>query len=542
MKGSKNFHLDKSSVIKKFDVGGSLKRTRRHEPSEIIADVPQSEIAQRSGRGALVTLLARLLNLFLTLLSQAILGRLLRPAEYGIYAMGMTVLTFLLIFREFGLQAAGVQKEKLTYGEASFLFWGNLLLIGGLGALGIIAAPLAGAFYHSPQVATVLSVMSIAAVLGGVSAQHTMILRRQLRFETIVVIDVLGLACGLVAGLCVGLWRRDVWALLTLYVVQQAVVSALSFLLTGWIPGRPYFERKSHLPMLRFGAGVTLANVLYYLTNNIGAILIGRQLGPVQLGHYNRAQQIYSIPSNVLFSSVYVVAFASLSRLRAEPDEYRAFYRATLQRVAVFYMFLSGILIFAGRDLMRVLLGPGWDVAGKVISILAIALVGSGMAQMSGMLYQSQGRIREFQIWGVVDSIVRISCIIVSSHWGIYGFAIGFAVSTTVVTAPASLWFVGRKGPVSFSDQFRSIVPGLIVFLCTVFGSGVASVLLGFDHAPGIIGLFVKGGGGLISALVIGSIIPVTRRCFLEIARGLYSVLPYGLRRVLMSPLSRSAK
>lgn len=501
----------------------------------LIEDVAQAEIGQKSGRGALVSLFARLSNLFLTLIAQSALGRLLDPSQYGIYAMGQTALAFLLIFREFGLQAAGVQKKTLSYAEASFLFWANLLLIGTLGALGAISAPFVARFYGAPQVSSVLIAMSIAAILGGASAQHTMILRRQLRFKAIALIDVAALTAGLVVGLVIGWLRRDVWALLAMYIVQQGVTSVLSFAVSRWVPGRPNFHRATHMPMLKFGAGVTAANVLYYFTNNISAILIGKGLGTALLGHYNRAQQLYQIPSSVLFSSVYVVVFASLSRFYPTPDDYRTFYAATLRRVSMFYMWLSGLLIFAGDDLVRVLIGPGWDIAGNMLRIFAIALVGSGMAQMTGMLYQSQARVRDFQLWGLIDSIIRITCIVISSHWGIYGFAIGFAVSTTFITAPASLWFAGRKGPVTLEVQLRSIAPGLVIFVLSVAGSSLGQML---TPRLGWMGLILSGLGSVAVVLAIGLLLPLTRSAFQEVLRGLYGLAsPRVARRLPFNAL-----
>jgi len=496
----------------------------------LIEDVDQADLGRKSGRGALISLVGRLLNLFLTLLAQALLGRMLDPAQYGVYAMGMTALTFLQIFREFGLQAAGVQKKTLTYGEASFLFWANAALITALGLIGIAVAPFVADFYHSPPVSVVLIGMSVAAILGGVSAQHTMIMRRQLRFGAIAIIDVVALACGVIAGLVVGWLRHDVWALIAMYLTQQALTSILSLAVSRWVPGRPSFARATHMPMLSFGAGITAANVLYYLTNNISAILIGRELGPQLLGHYNRAQQLYAIPSTVLFSSVYVVVFSSLSRLFATPDAYRDFYAATLRRVSMFYMFLSGLLIFAGDDVIRVLIGPGWDIAGQMLRIFAVALVGAGMAQMTGMLYQSQARVRDFQVWGLVDSVVRIIFITVCARWGIYGFAIGFAVSTTLVTAPASLWFVGRKGPVTARDQLRAIRPGLLLFVLSAGGAWAGQALLrGWE--PGIVPLIVESVASVAACLLIGLAVPMTRHSFIEVLAGIYTVLPERARR-----------
>ncbi|MBC2775892.1 lipopolysaccharide biosynthesis protein [Rhizobium sp. AQ_MP] len=495
---------------------GNSRPSRSGKPvTDLFAKVDTATLDRTSGRSAVVILVARLANLIITLLAQSVLGRLIMPADYGIYAMGMTVLSFLLIFREFGLQTAGMQKQELSREDASFLFWANLLIILTLGALGAIAAPAAAKFYDSETVTPVIMAMIFAAIVGGLSAQHSMLLRRQYKFNVIATIDIFALICGVVVGVTVGWWRHDVWALVAMSMVQQIIVTVLTFATARWVPGSIRWEESSS-SLLGFGAGVTAANVLYYVSNNIGAIIIGRYLGEAPLGHYNRAQQIYAIPSTVMFSSVYTVVFGSLSRLNGDADGYRAFYVATLRRVSLFYMMLSGILIFAGDDVIRVLLGPNWQTAGEMLKIFSIALVGSGMAQTSGMLYQSQARIREFQVWSVIDCSIRVAAILIGSFWGIYGFAFGFAISTTFITAPTSLWFVGRRGPVSFRDQIVAIAPSAIVFLLALGGAGAGHWLTrGLD--AGIIPLLAECGGGAMAVIAIGSVLPTTRKTLIEI-------------------------
>ena len=501
-------------------------------PSQIVEDINTADLGQKSSRAAVISITARIGNLVLTLVAQAILGRLLTPSEYGIFAMGMTALAFLLVFREFGLQAAGVQKKTLTYEEASFLFWMNLVLISTLGVIGVLVAPIVAEFYGSEQVTTVLTVMSVASVLGGISAQHTMLLRRQMRFSALAFIDLCALAMGLAAGVIVGLMRQDVWALLAMYLTQHTMMTVLTFAVSRWIPG-PLRFKSEHAAMLRFGAGVTGANLLFYLTNNIIAILIGHKLGEALMGHYNRAQQIFSIPANVMFSSAYLVVFASLSRLSGDAAAYKNFYCAALRRVSMFYMLLSGILIFSGDDLIRVLIGPGWTEAGRMLQILSFAFVGAGMSQMTSILLQSQSRLGELQAWSVIDSIIRIGCIALGSYAGAFGLVTAFALSTTLITAPASLWYVSRKGPVQLSDLIQAIRPGLAVFVLSAAGAYAGQSILVPAAEPGLLPLIISVAGALLFVLTVGAALPLTRHALLEILAGLYAIAPMRLKRLL---------
>jgi O-antigen/teichoic acid export membrane protein len=183
-------------------------------------------------------------------------------------------------------------------------------------------------------------------------------------------------------------------------------------------------------------------------------------------------------------------------------------------------MILSGFLIFAGEDVIAILIGSEWSTAGQLLNILSFALIGSGASQMTGMLYQSQRRIKHFQQWGLIDSAVRISSIVIGGNWGLYGMAIGFVVSTTLITAPMSLWFVGRIGPVTLRDQLETLKPGLTACALGAAGTFVGGYLTR-NYQPGIIALSAKIGGMLVGVLLLGLLIPSLRRALSEVLSGI---------------------
>lgn len=509
------------------DLQPTDKKTSRR--ARFFLKVEVDGLYRKSVSGAFVSLSGRLLNLFLLLGSHAILGRLVPPDQYGVFAMGLTALGFLLIFKDFGLQSAGVQKADLSEMDANFIFWANLAFAAVLSGLGVVVAPFLASFYGSSAVEPVLMVMSLAAFLGSLSAAHIMLLRRQMKFGTITVIELSALAGAIAAALVVAFYTRDVWALLTLYLVQQVGITLGAYIATGWLPGRPEWSA-SHLSLLKFGGGVALANTVYYLTNNINAVLIGYFSGAAALGHFNRAQQLFQIPSNVMFNSIYTVVYASLSRLKDRPAEYDEFYRACLAKVGMMYMYTGAVILVFAPEVVDVILGPGWDLAGRLLQALSFALVGSGMSQMTGILLQSQGRIKEFQLWGFIDSGIRIGAILIGAQWGIFGLTIGFAVATTLVTAPASLWYVGRRGPVSLSGQVQTILPNAAFFVITLIAALSAKAWLPkLDIA--LVDLVACVTCATVCALALALALPVTRSSVVLLVKQIRNIMNGITRR-----------
>jgi O-antigen/teichoic acid export membrane protein len=439
--------------------------------------VPREELTTRSSRSALFAISTKFLSVLLLLVSQVILARWLSPTDYGVYAMSLSAMNFLLIFRDFGLSAVGLQKPDLTHSEVSYLFAVNLGLMVLITLVGLALAPTITWFYNVPDLNFALSVMLVAALFGGLSAQHTMLLRRKLRFFHLGLAEVLSWTTGVLAGVTVGYFVPDIRALLTLNLVQQITLSATTIFMCDWRPSLPKHV-VGGANMLRFGVGVAVANLLSFITNNLTTIVIGINISVSSLGQFNRAQQLHSLPGSVIASSVSQIIFGSLSRLVEKPLEYSKYYQAALTRFSIVFFALAGFLMVSGEDLILLLFGNQWSFAGQLLRVMAFSLIGTGMAYLNGVLFQSQSRLKELRIWNVIDGVIRISAILLGSFYGVLGIVLAFAVSTTLLTAPLAMYFNSRNGPIKFKDQIIALIPAVYILVLTVVGAGSIKLVL----------------------------------------------------------------
>ena len=167
-------------------------RNREH----IKTDHLLPDLKRRTISGGVVTVSAQATKFALSLVSTMILARLLTPRDFGLVAMVTTVTSFLIVFKDAGLSIATVQREKITHAQVSNLFWINLG-VSALGAL-ILAAlsPIIAWFYHDSRVTPIMLVFSTAFLIAGFRVQHLALLKRQMRFKAIAIIEVGSMATG----------------------------------------------------------------------------------------------------------------------------------------------------------------------------------------------------------------------------------------------------------------------------------------------------------------------------------------------------------
>jgi PST family polysaccharide transporter len=132
----------------------------------------------------------------------------------------------------------------------------------------------------------------------------------------------------------------------------------------------------------------------------------------------------------------------------------------------------------SGEDLILLLFGNQWSFAGQLLRVMAFSLIGTGMAYLNGVLFQSQSRLKELRIWNVIDGVIRISAILLGSFYGVLGIVLAFAVSTTLLTAPLAMYFNSRNGPIKFKDQIIALIPAVYILVLTVVGAGSIKLVL----------------------------------------------------------------
>src|ERR1700733_3778792 len=218
-------------------------------------------------RGGLARLCALGTNLLVRAISLLVLSRILNPSDFGLVGMVMALTGVLVIFRDFGLSSAAVQRATVTDEQLSTLFWINILIGALLGMTGVAMAPVIADFYGRPELFQVTVFLAIAFFINSVGVQHSATLQRQMRFTALSVIDVCSLALGNVVAIVAAEAGYGYWALVAMAVATPLAATTGFWCVSGWVPGLPS-RRAGVLPMMQFGSILTLNGLVTYLGYN----------------------------------------------------------------------------------------------------------------------------------------------------------------------------------------------------------------------------------------------------------------------------------
>ena len=433
------------------------------------------ELKRKSVRGGLVTVVSQGLGIAIQLVSTVVLGRLLSPEDYGIMAMVMAVTAFAGLFRDLGLSAAAIQRQELSRGQQSNLFWLNVgvgtLLTVGL----VVGSPWIAAFYHKAEVRDVISLVALNFLIGSLGTQCGVTLLRKLEFGKKAATEIAGSLLGLAVSIALALRGHSYWSLAWGGVVSAVVTTAALFLFSGFFPGLPS-PRTGLREMLRFGASITTFEFINYFHRNLDNILVGRVCGTEALGLYSRAYSLLMLPINALRNPILSVGFPALSRLQYDPENFRTYYLQVVRMMALAAMPLTAFLLVSARPIVRLVLGEKWEPIIPIFSILAVVAFIQPMLTLWGMVVQSRGLGRRYVQMGILNTICSVAGFGVGLFWGPMGVAAGYAISTYLSVWPLLAW------------AYRGTAIRVGDFLGEIASPGVASLVAGACAAKALMG------------------------------------------------------
>jgi PST family polysaccharide transporter len=344
--------------------------------------------------------------------------------------------------------------------------------------------------FRIDRLTPVLRAMAMVFPIAGLSSVGECLLQRRLHFRAIAGAELASYAVGYgVVGIGLALTGFGVWSLVGAELTKVTVKSALFLYL---VPDSKQigFERAAFGELIRFGGRYAAGGFSTYLAAQGDNFIVARVLGASALGFYGRAYELMMVPAQALGVVLDKILFATMSQMQDESLRLTRAYRRAAALVALLVLPVSAATIVLAPEIIRALLGAGWEGAVRPLQVLgaamyfrSAAMVGSTMANASGAVGSTATRTALYAISVVIGAWI-------GSRWGIAGVAAG-VVAAVILNFFLVFHLVHRITGLSVREFVVVHVPALA--LTAVVGAeayGVRAVV-GGAGAPGVIVLAV---------------------------------------------------
>jgi lipopolysaccharide exporter len=314
------------------------------------------------------------LRFILQLGAQIALARMLGPGNYGVYGIGLAVLTFVTFLSGSGFSWNLMLLPTVTRDDIRFSFTWQMIAGVGCAIAMYAAAPALAVFFADQRVEHMVQLLSVASVLTAASAPATCLLQRDLNFRMLGLVQLASYAVGyLGVGIPMALQGYGATALGAACVVQSAMVLVASYAARPH-PLRPLLSHSGGAAALVTGRTVFVTNVVNWFLSNIDRVIIGRVLNAHSVGLYNVAYNLASVPNTLLLGALQPTFLAAGAKLQDEPQRLAQGWTMGMACVLVLATPAAAVMAMLSTDLVDLLYGAAWSETGWVLTVLFLCL------------------------------------------------------------------------------------------------------------------------------------------------------------------------
>jgi O-antigen/teichoic acid export membrane protein len=407
-----------------------------------------------------------------------VLANLLLPEDFGLVALGLILVNFLIIFREFGLGSALIQRQTdldEAYSTSLILFplVGFVLYI-----VAFFAAPLASQFFHQEKAVPLIRWMAFSIPIAGLGILPSTLIQKNLAFHRKLVPEWLAaFGYGVIAIVLAG---KGFGAFSMVYgqIASETIRSVCYWIICPfrfrWCPSFKVVRE-----LLLFGQKVTAGTLSLYVFNNMDQFSIGKLLGDAALGFYSFAFRVANFPTVNITHMINQVLLPAYSQMQSDRSRFRRNYLRATGLIAALTIPLAVGFVFYGRDGLESLYGTKWLPAVGTLQILAIyGMVRSVGATFGNVLVVSARP--EWIFYAAAGQIVMVIFAVVlgAAKYGIAGIAV-MMTSTLILGVVFNGLNISRILGLAALDWIRTIGVPLLLSLLTIGGAKVV-----FSRAP----------------------------------------------------------
>jgi O-antigen/teichoic acid export membrane protein len=358
--------------------------------------------------------------------STILVARILMPSDYGLVMMASVFLGIVAMLSEFGIGSTVVTLRELKRDELRQLNGFSVLLGVGGSILAVLAAYPLGLFFRAPDLPPVLAVLGLTFFITSLQTVPAALLRREMRFRSLAMIDVARGVLMPVATLVAALLGLRYWSLVVGTLVGATVAAAMTIAARRESFSWPRLSRLGH--GLRFSRDVLIGRLGWVVYSNGDFAVAARQLGQGAAGVYTLAWTLGTSPIekiSILINDVTPSLFSAVQHDRAALRRYFL----NLTELLCLATFPAAIgLALVSEDLVTVLLGPKWEGTGGPLALLALYSGARAVTQLFGHLFTAT-RQTQFAMWtSLALAVALVAGFIIGSRWGGVGIAAAWLV------------------------------------------------------------------------------------------------------------------
>ncbi len=433
-------------------------------------------------------------------LTAIIVGRLLGPAQYGLYTIALIVPGYVYLIIQLGLPSAltrfvaryrseGDERKPLAFSYTIMLF-ALLIAVLAVALLTPFSSLISSRLLNRPELTGIIVPVAMLSIIGQVLLANSAATFLGLnRFDKSAIFQVIQSVVKLVASVSLVFAGFSVVGAVIGYTAGFLVAGMISFVLLVAMNKSliPTYWTKDISVTLRYSSPIYFALLLTGFVGPFQSTLLANTVSNTEIGWYSAATNITALIA--LFTYPVSTALLPLfSRIpKGETQQLVETYKLTVKYSALFIIPVTMLVMSLSTPLASAIFGHAYRSSGNYLLILAIGnlLAGLGNISWSPLLY-GVGETRKAFLATAIGSVISIlASISLVLYVGVYGVIIGTLLGQTVSLLIGSRFvsaILGQKLQtwLLWRIYLSSALSAILVFLVSlIISNAFLAVLVG---------------------------------------------------------------
>lgn len=318
-------------------------------------------------------LIETIIGYFFRISMAIVLARLLEPDDYSLLGIALIFFAIAEVFITSGLGQAYIFKSDATDEDAETIFTVNLILSLLFFSILWFSAPYISSFFNRIELVTVVRIMSFVVILNAMNVVQVAMIRKQLNFKKITLINLISSLAGGLLGIGLAFSGFGYWSLVGQQLFGKLLATFLYMNLSEWRI-RLGFSMSSFSSLFGYSSWLLLNNLVLKFFDNMYKGVIGKFYAPDQLGLFEKGNQFPAIVYQQLWWSVGSVAFPVYVKSKNDKEVLERTFANFVKYYFVFAIPLLCMMYFSANSFVMLFLTEKW--LGSVVYMQLFSIIG----------------------------------------------------------------------------------------------------------------------------------------------------------------------
>lgn len=407
-----------------------------------------------------------------------ILARILDPADYGIIALIMVVISILQVFADSGLGNSLIQKKSPDNLDYSTVFFTNIVISFVLYVFIWILAPCIAQFYTLPQIDSFMRVLGLILPINAFRNIQNSYIAKHMIFKRFFFATLFGSISSAIIGIYLAYSGAGVWALIVQQLVGSGVNAIVLWITVPWHPSMT-FSLYRLKKLFSFGWKLLCASFFDTLYKQIWQLIIGKQYSASDLAYFNKGQSFPQIIVTNINTAINSILLPVMSSEQDNISRLRQMTRRAI-KISIFVMApLMMLLCFTSANVVRLLLTEKWLPCVPFLCIFCINFMFWPIHTANLNAINAMGRSDIFLVLEIAKKIVGITIVVFTMQYSVMAMAYGLLLDG-VLSQIINSWPNRKLLGYGYLHQLRDLLPSIVLAVV----SGAVAYGIGMMQLP----------------------------------------------------------